>query len=86
MGMQENSEPRHNQQGRSNVRHQHTFAERETQATAAGLELDRENQQGHRYNLWFNSPTGSKEILLLNLGEEFDAAFGELTAMRAAGV
>ena len=63
----------------------HTFKERERQASDAGLVLERDFNCGHPYCVWFNSPTGSKEIWILNLGDEFDQAFGELTTMQSRG-
>ena len=34
-----------------------------------GFYFEQENEQGHPYNIWFNSKTGSKEILCKNLNE-----------------
>ena len=36
-------------------------------------------EQGHKYNIWFNSKTGSKEILCKNLNECLDAITELLT-------
>ena len=55
-----------------------TFEKREAQAKASGFYLERDKRGDHPYCLWFNSPTGSKEIWIKNLKEEFDRAFAEL--------
>lgn len=55
-----------------------TFKQREAQASQAGFHLERDLLEGHPYCLWFNSPSGSKEIWIRNLTDEFEQAFNEL--------
>jgi len=63
----------------------HTFNTRKAEAQAVGLYLERDTHRGHPYCLWFNSPTGSKEIFIRNLREEFEEAFQELIQMKRMG-
>jgi len=59
------------------------FEDREAEARAAGFTLERDRLMGHPYCLWFNSPTGSKEIWIENLSNAFEQAKSELLAIRA---
>ena len=46
-----------------------TFKQKAEEVRRAGFHLDKEYNQGHRYNVWFNSPSGSKEIFCRNFTE-----------------
>ena len=60
----------------------HLCKDREAEALKEGLILERDYLDGHPYCLWFNSPTGSKEIWIMNLSDEFEQAKAELVAIR----
>jgi len=60
------------------------FQRRKQQALLVGLTLERDRRGDHPYCLWFNSPSGSKEIWIKNLREEFDQAFSELTNIKTS--
>ena len=68
------------------MKKKHTFDERRQQAEKAGLKLERDRLGKHPYCLWFNSPSGSKEIWIANLTVEFEEAYNELIDMKRKGI
>ncbi len=64
----------------------YSFSSRKAIAADAGLTLERDPFSGHPYCLWFNSPSGSKEIWIRNLSEEFEAAYRELIKIKISEV
>ncbi len=60
-----------------------TFAEKQKHVEHEGFHLEHGTSagDGHVYNVWFNSPTGSKEIFCRNF-TEVDLATEELRTIR----
>jgi len=58
-----------------------TFKQKQDEAKENGLILERDPQYDHKYCLWFNSKTGSKEIWCVNF-KEVDQATVMLLSIR----